>query len=170
MDLKSRIRDVPDFPKKGIVFRDITPLLKDPVALKQAIHEMKYHCLGKRIDAVVGIDSRGFILGSILAHELGVGFVPVRKVGKLPWTTIKEEYTLEYGTAALEMHKDAIDNGENVIIVDDLLATGGTALATAKLVEKLGGNVLSLLFLVELTFLKGAEKLRNYEVVSLIKY
>ncbi len=170
IDLKSKIRDVPDFPKKGIVFKDITPLLKDPVALAQAIREMKYHCLGKRIDAIVGIESRGFILGSVLAHELGVGFVPVRKAGKLPWTTIKEEYLLEYGSAALEIHKDAIKEGENVIICDDLLATGGTALATAKLVEKLGGHVSGFLFLVELTFLKGAEKLKNYEVVSLIKY
>lgn len=170
MDLKSKIRDVPDFPKKGIVFRDITPLLKDPIALKQAIHEMKYHCSGKRIDVIVGIESRGFILGSALAMELGVGFVPARKAGKLPWATIKEEYALEYGTAALEMHKDAIEKGQNVIICDDLLATGGTSLATAKLVEKLGGNVLGFAFLVELTFLKGAEKLKDYEVASLIKY
>lgn len=170
MDLKSKIRDVPDFPKKGIVFKDITPLLRDPVALTQVIREMKYHCLGKRINAIVGIESRGFILGSILAHELGVGFVPVRKAGKLPWTTIKEEYTLEYGSATLEMHKDALEAGENVVICDDLLATGGTSLATAKLVEKLGGKVLGFLFLVELTFLKGAEKLKGYEVVSLIKY
>jgi len=170
MDLKSRIRDVPDFPKKGIVFKDITPLLRDAAALTQAIREMKYHCLGKRIDAIVGIESRGFILGSVLAHELGVGFVPVRKAGKLPWTTIKEEYTLEYGSAALEIHKDAIAEGQNVVIVDDLLATAGTALATTKLVEKLGGKVLSLLFLVELTFLNGAEKLKGYDVASLIKY
>jgi len=170
MDLKSKIRDVPDFPKKDIVFKDITPLLRDPIALTQAIREMKYHCLGKRIDAIVGIESRGFILGSVLAHELGVGFVPVRKAGKLPWTTIKEEYTLEYGSAALEIHKDAIESGEGVMIVDDLLATAGTAAATAKLVEKLGGKVLGFLFLVELSFLRGAEKLKGYNVASLIKY
>ena len=170
MDLKSKIRDVPDFPKKGIIFRDITPILKDPLALKQAVQELKYRCLGKRVDAIVGIESRGFILGSILAHELGVGFVPVRKAGKLPWTTIKEEYTLEYGTATLEIHKDAIEDGQNVIICDDLLATAGTALAATKLIEKLGGNIISLLFLVELSFLKGRERLNKYEVVSLIKY
>ncbi len=170
MDLKTRIRDIPDFPKKGIVFEDITPLLKDPVALAQAIREMKVCCLGKRIDAIVGIESRGFILGSVLAHELGVGFVPVRKAGKLPWTTIKEEYTLEYGSAAIEIHKDAIEKGQNVVIVDDLLATGGTAAATARLVEKIGGRVLGFLFLVELTFLKGAEKLKGYEIASLVEY
>jgi len=170
IDLKSKIRDVPDFPKKGIVFKDITPLLKDPLALTQAIREMKYHCLGKRIDAIVGIESRGFIFGSALAHELGVGFVPVRKAGKLPWTTIKEEYTLEYNSAAVEIHKDAIKEGENIVICDDLLATAGTALATTKLIEKLGGNIVGLLFLVELSFLRGREKLNKYDVVSLVQY
>lgn len=170
IDLKSLIRDVPDFPKKGIVFKDITPVLRDAAALAQVIKELKYRCLGKRIDAVVGIESRGFVLGSALAHELGVGFIPVRKAGKLPWTTIKEEYTLEYGSATLEIHKDALEGGENVLICDDLLATGGTAAATAKLVEKSGAKVVGFLFLLELTFLKGAEKLSGYSIESLVRY
>ncbi len=170
MDLKEKIRDVPDFPKKGVVFKDLTPLFRDTNALKQAIQDMKSSCAGKRIDIVAGIESRGFILGSILAHELGAGFVLIRKAGKLPWLTVKEEYMLEYGSAAIEIHKDSIAKGEEVIIVDDLLATGGTSLAAAKLVEKLGGKVAGFLFLVELTFLKGAEKLDGYNVVSLVKY
>lgn len=170
MNLYEKIRDVPDFPRKGVVFRDITPLLKDPMALEEAVHEMKSHCLGKRIDLIAGIEARGFILGPLLAQELGVGFVPVRKAGKLPWTTIKEEYSLEYGTAAVEIHKDAIENGQNVLICDDVLATGGTALATAQLAERLGGEIVGLCFLIELDFLRGREKLAGYDIYSLLHY
>ncbi len=168
--LKSMIRNVPDFPKPGIVFKDITTLVKDPWALNAAIYEMKKYCHGKVIDKIVGIESRGFIFGSILAQELGIGFVPVRKRGKLPAATMKEEYEKEYGMDAVEIHKDAIEKGENVLVVDDLLATSGTAKATTQLVEKAGGNIVGLLFLVELSFLKGREKLNGYEVFSLLQY
>jgi adenine phosphoribosyltransferase len=131
---------------------------------------MKKKCLGKNIDVIVGIESRGFIFGGILAHELGVGFVPVRKLGKLPAEKIKEEYGLEYGKDCIEIHKDAIESGQNVLICDDLLATAGTALATAKLIEKLGGNIVGMVFLMELSFLRGREKLSKYDVSSLIQY
>ncbi len=170
IDLKSVIRTIPDFPKKGILFYDVTPLLKSPAAFRQVVSEMKSACTGKRIDTIVGIESRGFIMSSVLAHELGIGFVPARKVGKLPYTTLREEYSLEYGTAALEIHTDAVEKGQSVVICDDLLATGGTAMATAKLVEKLGGRVAGFLFLVELSFLNGADKLKGYDVTSLVKY
>lgn len=170
MNLKEYVRVVEDFPKKGISFKDITPLLRNASALRQVVHELKYHCLGRRIDAVIGIESRGFILGALLALELGVGFVPVRKAGKLPAATLREEYTLEYGTAAVEIHKDALRAGQGIIICDDLLATGGTALATAKLAAQLGAEVAGLLFVIELTSLKGREKLAGYDVVSLLQY
>ncbi len=168
--LKSRIRDVPDFPRKGIVFKDITTLLKDPVALNVAIREMKSRCLGKKIDLIVGIESRGFILGGILANDLGVGFVPVRKKGKLPAQVVSAEYELEYGTDNIEMHEDGIVKNQNVVIIDDLLATGGTAKAATQLVERLGGHVTGLGFLIELNFLQGRKKLADYDVFSLIQY
>jgi len=170
MDLASMIRDVPDFPKKGIIFKDITTLLINPDAVRTAMHEMLIYCEGKKIDVVVGIESRGFIFGALLAYELGCGFVPVRKPGKLPAETISESYTLEYGTNTLDIHLDAIQKGQEVLIVDDLLATGGTAAATCRLVEQLGGEVVGLAFIVELLFLKGIDALSNYDVFSVIKF
>lgn len=170
MDLEKIIRDVPDFPQKGILFKDITTLLKDKDALKQTIEMMAEKYRGKKVDKIVGIESRGFIFGSAVAYILGCGFVPARKPGKLPAKTISESYTLEYGSNTLELHEDAIQPGENVIIIDDLLATGGTAAAVAKMVETLKGNLLGIEFLIELEFLNGKEKLKNYNVSSIIKY
>ena len=170
MDLKELIRDVPDFPKKGIIFKDITTLLKDKDAFKEAVDKLAEECKGKKIDTVVAVEARGFIFGGVLAYKLGAGFVPLRKPGKLPYKTIKETYELEYGTDTLEVHEDAIKSGDNVLVIDDLLATGGTSLATVKLVEKLGGNVSKIVFLIDLAFLKGAEKLEGYDVSSLIEY
>ena len=168
--LRSKIRDIPDFPRKGIVFKDITTLLKDPVALSLAVREMKCRCLGNKLDLIVGIESRGFIFGSILAHELGVGFVPIRKKGKLPAEIKRAEYQLEYGTDHIEVHEDGIVKGQKVLIIDDLLATGGTSAASVKLVESLGGKVVGLGFLIELSFLNGRKKLDGYDVFSLIQY
>jgi len=170
MNLEIIIRDVPDFPKKGIIFKDITTLLQDGEAFRLASNRMLKKYLDVRIDKVIGIEARGFIFGGVLAYKLGCGFVPARKPGKLPYSTIREEYTLEYGTNALEIHDDSIASGERVLIVDDLLATGGTALAAAKLVEKLGGEVAGIEFLIELGFLQGREKLAGYKVSSLITY
>jgi adenine phosphoribosyltransferase len=170
MEFEKLIRDVPDFPKKGIMFKDITTLLQDGEAFRQAMNQIMKKYLDARIDKVVGIEARGFILGGVLAYKLGCGFVPARKPGKLPAKTIREEYTLEYGSNALELHQDGIRKGERVLIVDDLLATGGTALATARLVEKLGGEVVAIQFLVELGFLNGREKLLHYPLHSLIAY
>ena len=170
MDLASMIRDVPDFPQKGIIFKDITTLLLNPDAVRTAMHEMLIYCEGKKIDVVVGIESRGFIFGALLAYELGCGFVPVRKPGKLPAETISESYTLECGTNTLDIHLDAIQKGQQVLIVDDLLATGGTAAATCRLVEQLGGEVVGLAFIVELLFLKGIDALSNYDIFSVIKF
>lgn len=170
MDLASLIRDVPDFPKPGIIFKDITTLIKDPDAFQTAIDAMLDYCEDMTIDLVVAVESRGYIFGGALAYELGAGFVPVRKLDKLPAETIQVEYTLEYGTAVLEMHKDAIEPGQKVLVVDDLLATGGTARATIDLVEQLGGEVVAVIFLIELTFLKGLEKLKGYDVYSLIEF
>jgi adenine phosphoribosyltransferase len=169
-DLLSRIRSIPDFPKKGIVFRDITTLLKDADSLKLAVHELLRNYRDRGIKKVVGIESRGFILGGVIAHELQAGFVPVRKPGKLPAPAVREEYVLEYGTDAVEMHKDAIVQGERVLIHDDLLATGGTALAAIKLVEKLGGQIEGISFLIELSFLGGRATLGKHEVSSVLKY
>ncbi|MGA2622637.1 MAG: adenine phosphoribosyltransferase [Bacteroidota bacterium] len=168
--LKKHIRSIPDFPKKGIVFRDITTLLKDKKALKSAVDMLyrRYHT--KKIVKVVSVESRGFILGSALAYCLGAGFVPVRKPNKLPAETIKEEYQLEYGTDTLEIHTDAIQKGERVLIVDDLLATGGTAEATCRLVKRLKGKIVALAFLIELAFLGGRKKLHGHEIFSLIRY
>ncbi|MCK4400815.1 adenine phosphoribosyltransferase [bacterium] len=170
MDLKNMIRDVPDFPKKGIIFKDITTLLKDKDAFREAVDKLAEECEEKKVDIVVAVEARGFIFGGVLAYKLGAGFVPLRKPGKLPYKTIKETYELEYGTDTLEIHEDAIKHGDNVLVIDDLLATGGTSLATVKLVEKLGGNVSKIVFLIDLRFLKGTEKLDGYEVSSLITY
>ena len=167
-DLRDFIRNVPDFPKKGIVFRDITTLLKDKSAFQKTIDIMYDQYKTTHIDKVVSVESRGFIFGSVLAYKLGAGFVPVRKPKKLPSITIKEEYQLEYGTDSLEIHIDAIKKGEKVLIVDDLLATGGTVQATCKLVEKLGGEIIGTTFLIELSFLHGREKLKGYDVFSVI--
>ncbi|MDB5078389.1 MAG: adenine phosphoribosyltransferase [Chloroflexi bacterium] len=170
MNLRDTIRDIKDFPKKGIVFKDITTLLKDPVAFRQALDEMTDVVRGQKIDIVVGIESRGFIFGAPLADRLGSGFVPARKLGKLPDETIQEEYALEYGTNTIEMHRDAIQPGMRVLIADDLLATGGTVEATAKLVESLGGEIAGLVFLIELKFLNGRSRLTRYPVTALIEY
>jgi len=170
MDLATFIRDVPDFPKKGIIFKDITTLLKEPLAFKSAIDIMAERYSRIVVTKVVGIESRGFVFGGALAYKLNCGFVPCRKAGKLPAATIREEYTLEYGSNALEMHVDGIQKGDQVLVVDDLLATGGTALATAKLVTKLAGNVIGFEFLIELEFLSGRNKLQGYRVNSLIRY
>ena len=159
MPIKSRIRTVPHWPKAGIMFRDITTLLKDPVGLKLCIDDFVKRYREKDIDVVVGIDSRGFILGGAVAFVLGKGFVPVRKKGKLPAETEKEEYSLEYGTDTIEIHKDAVEKGQKVLIIDDLLATGGTANAAAKLVKKLGGDIVELAFIVDLPDLGGRKKL-----------
>jgi adenine phosphoribosyltransferase len=168
--LKTKVRSVHDFPKKGILFRDITPLLKDAKSLKEIIARLADSLKGKKVSAVVGIESRGFIFGTALATKLGVGFVPIRKKGKLPWKTRRIACTLEYGQEILEIHQDAIKRGEKVIIVDDLLATGGTAEAAAKLVEGIGGKVAQAAFVIELGPLKGRKKLKKYNVFSLIQY
>ncbi|MFH1800421.1 MAG: adenine phosphoribosyltransferase [Candidatus Omnitrophota bacterium] len=168
--LKAKVRNIPDFPKKGILFRDITPLLKDAKSLREIIARLARSLKGKKIGAVVGIESRGFIFGTALATKLGVGFVPIRKKGKLPWKTQSIACTLEYGEEILEIHQDAVKRGEKVVIVDDLLATGGTAAAAVKLVEAIGGKVTKLAFVIELEFLKGRQKLKNRDVFSLIKY
>jgi adenine phosphoribosyltransferase len=168
--IKAKVRSIPDFPKKGILFRDITPLLQDAKLLREIIARLAKSLKGKKIGAVVGIESRGFIFGTALATKLGVGFVPIRKKGKLPWKTRQIACTLEYGEEILEIHQDGVKRGEKVIIVDDLLATGGTAEAAAKLVESIGGQVAKIAFVIELGFLKGREKLKGYDVFSLIQY
>lgn len=168
MEFAKLIRDVPDFPQKGIIFKDITTLLQDGDAFRQAMNQLVKPYLDEAVDKVVGIEARGFIIGGILAYKLGCGFVPARKPGKLPAATVREEYSLEYGSNVLELHRDSIAKGERVLIVDDLLATGGTALAAARLVEKLGGEVIAIQFLIELEFLHGREKLSSYPLHSLI--
>jgi len=168
--LKKLIREVPDFPKKGILFYDITTLLKDKLGFATLIDALSEHYLPKKPDLVLGIEARGFIFGPALAYRLNTGFVPVRKPGKLPAETAKCDYALEYGTNTLEIHKDALQKGQRVIIVDDLLATGGTAEATARLATSLGAEVAGLGFVVELDFLKGREKLKQYDVFSLLHY
>lgn len=168
-DLKKYIRTIPDFPKKGILFRDITPILQDKDAFKEVIKIFKKKT-PKDIKKVIAIESRGFIFGSALAYLLGAGFVPIRKSGKLPWKKVKMDYDLEYGTDTIEIHEDAIEKGEKVVLVDDLLATGGTAFASAKLIEKCGGIVEKILFLIELEELSGREKLKEYDIFSLIKF
>lgn len=170
MDLAAKIRDIPDFPKPGIIFKDITTLIQDPKALKYAIDQLVRHYRGRGIEVVVAMESRGFIFGAPLAYKFGAGFVPVRKLGKLPSDTIRVEYELEYGTNTVEIHSDAISPGQRVLIVDDLLATGGTVGATIKLVEHLGGVIVGIAFLIELTFLNGRQGLEKYDVFSLIQY
>jgi len=169
-DLKKYIRSIRDFPIKGIMFRDITTLLKDPVAVKETLTQLLSSLKGQNIDKVVGVESRGFIFGAMLANELKAGFVPIRKPGKLPAEKESQTYQLEYGLDKIEIHKDAISKGDKVLIHDDLLATGGTAEAACKLIEKLGGDVVQISFIVELAFLNGREKLRTYKVNSLITY
>ena len=170
MDLKSFIQDIPDWPKEGVIFRDITPLLQNPEALKFTIEELAESYVGQKVDKVVAIDARGFLLASAVGYKLNAGVVLVRKPGKLPRKTIKQDYELEYAANTLEMHQDAISQGENILIIDDVLATGGTAKATVELVEQLGGQVVGLGFLIDLTFLKGKDKLKGYRVYSLIQY
>ncbi len=169
-DLKKYIRTVENFPKPGIMFRDITTLLKEPEGLKASFNALVDFTKGLKIDKVVGIESRGFMLGAMIAEKLNAGFIPIRKPGKLPAETVKEEYSLEYGTDAVEIHKDAIEAGESILLHDDLLATGGTARAAVNLIEKLGGNVVQVSFIIELSFLKGREKLEGYDVRSLVDY
>ena len=169
-DLSRYIRDVPDFPKKGILFRDITTLLRDPAAFRAAVDRIVAPFRADRIDLVMGVESRGFIFGGVIACDLGVGFVPVRKPGKLPAETLKEEYALEYGTDAVEIHRDAIQPGQRVLAVDDLLATGGTMQAACRLIEELDGEVVGIGFLIELLDLKGREKLEGYNVHAVIQY
>jgi adenine phosphoribosyltransferase len=168
--LKKLIREVPDFPKPGILFYDITTLLKDKTGFAQLIDLFSEHYIGKQIDLILGMEARGFIFGPALAYRLNAGFVPVRKPGKLPAATVKVEYDLEYGSNCLEVHKDAIQKGEWVLIVDDLLATGGTAEATARLATSLGAQIAGLAFVVELDFLKGRDKLKPHNVFSLLHY
>jgi len=171
MDLRPFIRDVPDFPKPGINFKDITTLLAVPKAFRHVIHSLEKRYEKADIGAVVGIESRGFIFGAVLAQNLGVKFIPARKPGKLPYKSIREEYELEYGTDAIAMHEDALEKGERIVIVDDLLATGGTARATARLVERLGGDIHELAFVIELAFLNArVTKLSPYRIHSLISY
>ncbi len=170
MDLKSKIREVPDFPKKGILFYDITTLLMEKDYFAEVIAKLTDPFRDKKIDKVVAIESRGFIFGTAIAHQLRTGFVPVRKPGKLPYKTIEEPYQLEYGSDRLAIHEDAISEGERVLIVDDLLATGGTISATVNLVKKLGGNVISVAFVIELLGLKGRERLSGIPIVSLLTY
>ncbi len=168
--LRAKIRDIPDFPKPGIVFKDITPLLSDVHSFQAAIDGLARRYADKAVDYVVGVESRGFIFGAALAYRIDAGFVPVRKKGKLPYKTESVEYDLEYGTDSVEIHQDAVHQGSRVLVVDDLLATGGTARATCDLVEKTGGRVVECAFVVELTFLKGREKLKGHEIFSLIQY
>ena len=168
--IRAKIRDIPDFPKKGILFKDITPVLNDPKLFRRVIDIFTDRYKGEKIDKVVGIESRGFIVGAPLAYQLNAGFCVVRKMGKLPHKTIKKSFYLEYGTDTLEIHEDSISPGEKVLIIDDLLATGGTAAATAHLIEELHGNVIGLGFIIELTFLKGKEKLKGYDIFSVIQY
>ncbi len=169
-ELKNLIRHIPDFPKPGILFYDITTLLKDPYGLRTVIDRMTEQFKGDRIDTVIGIEARGFIFAPALAYHLGAGFVPVRKPKKLPSEVESYSYELEYGTDTLEIHRDAVGEGHNIVIADDLLATGGTAEAVVKLVQKLGGNVVGLSFVVELEFLNGRQKLAGHDVHSLLKY
>ncbi|MGI8543630.1 MAG: adenine phosphoribosyltransferase [Aridibacter sp.] len=168
--LKKLIREVPDFPKEGINFYDITTLLQDADGFKQTIDALVEQVKDEKIDTVIGIESRGFIFGTPVAYQLGAGFIPVRKPNKLPWEKVSVSYDLEYGQDTLEMHRDAVGDGHNVLIVDDLLATGGTARAVADLVKKVGGNIVKMLFVIELDFLGGRDKLNGYEIASLINY
>ncbi|HEV8088247.1 MAG TPA: adenine phosphoribosyltransferase [Actinomycetota bacterium] len=168
--IEALIRDVPDFPEPGIVFKDITPVLADPIAFSTIIDLIVVHFGRGNVDKVVGIEARGFILGAPVAYHFGAGIIPVRKKGKLPHETLEESYALEYGTGSLEIHKDAVQAGERVLVVDDVLATGGTAKAAASLVERVGGKVCGIATLIELEFLKGRDKLQGYDLFTLIQY
>jgi len=170
LDLKQTIRSIPDFPKPGIIFRDITTLLQNPAALRQSVDLIAEHFDEGSIDVVVGAEARGFIFGPAVAYRLNAGFVPIRKPGKLPYQTIRATYQLEYGTDTVEMHKDAIEPGQRVLMIDDLLATGGTMAACCKLVEQIGGKIAGCAFVIELSFLKGRGKLTGYEIFSLVDY
>jgi adenine phosphoribosyltransferase len=170
MNLKDKIRTVPHWPIEGVMFRDITTLLEDPEAFKKACDLLYERYRDVKIDKLVAIDARGFIFGGVLAYKLNVGFVPVRKAGKLPYKTISESYTLEYGENVVEMHVDAIKKGERILVVDDLIATGGTISAATKLIEKLGGEIVECVFLVELPDLKGREKIKNYKMFTLTEF
>jgi len=169
-DIKARIRNIPDFPKPGIMFRDITTILKDHDGLQACVDQIAEHFADRGIEMVVGVEARGFIFGPPVALKLGAGFAPVRKPGKLPAETIKESYELEYGTDEIEIHKDAVQPGQKVLLIDDLLATGGTMAACARLVETLGGQIEAIAFVIELSFLNGREKLPGYEVQALVDY
>ncbi len=168
--LKSYIREIPDFPKPGILFYDITTLLQDPIGLRRAVDQFVWLFADHKVDKVIGIESRGFLFGPVVAYNLNAGFIPVRKPGKLPWETVEQAYELEYGTDSIEMHQDAVHPGERVLIVDDLIATGGTAHATVQLVESVGGIVSGLGFLVELSFLQGRKRLEGHDVEALVTY
>ncbi len=168
--LIAKIRDIPDFPKPGIIFKDITPLVKDPATLRLAVHQLLQPFLGREITVVAGMEARGFIFGSLVAWELGLGFIPLRKPGKLPYDVQRVSYDLEYGSATLEAHSDAFNANDKVLLIDDLLATGGTAKASCELVESLGATVVACAFVVELDFLVGREKLDGYEVHSLLHF
>lgn len=168
--LKDKIRDIPDFPEAGITFRDITPLVADPAAMQLSVYQLLQPFLGETINAVAGMEARGFIFGSLAAWELGVGFIPLRKPGKLPYDVQSASYTLEYGSAALEVHTDAVNPGDRILLIDDLIATGGTAQASCQLVEMLGGEIAACAFVIELDALNGREKLSNYRVHSLLHY
>jgi len=170
MNLKDKIRNIPDFPKKGIIFFDITTLIKDGGALKYSVDAMAEQYKGKKIDAIMGAESRGFIFGAAMAYKLGVGFIPVRKPGKLPYKTCQVSYDLEYGSSSLEMHVDAINEGDNILVVDDLIATGGTAKAMAQIIEQMRGKVVGFSFLVELSFLNPRKILEGYDVHALVEY
>ena len=168
--LRRAVRDVPDFPKKGIVFKDITPVLNDGLLFRSSIVIFLDHCRGKQIDKIVGIDARGFLFGSAVAYQLGVGFVPLRKKGRLPYKTESAKYSLEYGEAEMELHIDAIKRGEKIVLIDDLLATGGTSASAATLIAKVGGDLIEAIFFIELEFLHGREKLLPTPVTAFLKY
>ncbi len=168
--LRAAVRDVPDFPKRGIMFKDITPVLSDPGLFRASVDLFLEHCRGRELDKIVGIDARGFVFASAVAYELGVGFVPIRKRGKLPYRTEIAKYSLEYGEAEVEMHTDAVTPGERVVLIDDLLATGGTSAAAAVLIRKAGGQLLEAQFLIELEFLEGRKQLEPTAVTSFLKY
>jgi len=170
IDLKEKIRNIPDFPVKGIQFKDITTLLKDKEAFKYSIDEITKHCSKYQIDYIAGIEARGFIIGAPVAYQLGIGFLPIRKPEKLPGEVERVFYQLEYGENILEIHKDAINNGDRIMVVDDLLATGGTTAAVFKLIEKLGGKIMGASFIIELEFLNPREKLKGYDLFSLVRY
>lgn len=168
--LRAAVRDVPDFPKPGIVFKDITPILKDGVLFHASIEVFLQQSRGKKIDKIVGIDARGFLFGSALAYALGIGFVPLRKKGRLPYQTESARYTLEYGEAEMELHIDAIEPGEKILLIDDLLATGGTSASAVTLIKKVGGDLVEAIFLIELEFLHGRKKIESTPVTSFLKY